>query len=87
MWRCFLRAVSYCCNILKARDKSSTRQGAGRYLSCVCCTIRFEDILHGTKRPTGQMAATAEKGRPVQSLKEIGKIVSTRAEGSGVVRS
>lgn len=57
---------------------SYERHGAGRCRRSMECTISFEDMVHGRKRPSSLLAAKTEKRRQVQSLKDIATVVSER---------
>lgn len=74
------RLVSYCSDILEPKDMSFMRHGAGRYQSCVRCTLIFEDTVQGRKSPSRLVSATTETRRSVGSLDVTARMVRERGQ-------
>lgn len=75
VWRCFSSVVTYCSDFLETRDIFSIRHEAGKDLLCVRCAISFKNMLYNRERRNGQLVATADAQRQVQSLKKIVQMV------------
>lgn len=59
---------------------SSTGNGARRYRPCPRCTISFENMVHGRKRPNCLFVATAETRGQIQNLQKIAGTASQRGQ-------
>lgn len=66
--RFFPGLLSSCHDISEANGMSSTPHEANRYYSFVRCTVTFESMVHGRKRPSRLLAETIETRGQVQSL-------------------
>lgn len=60
---CFLRAVSYFCHILDAKDVFSFRRRLGRCHPCARVSLIFENMKHDKNKPNRRLAATTETPR------------------------
>lgn len=60
VWRCFSGDMSYWCDTAEPKDTSFTRNGAGKYHSCVRCEVNFKDMVHGRRTPNRLLASKTE---------------------------
>lgn len=68
---CFTMVVSYCCDILEAKNVSAVRHGAERYHPCVHCDVKYGHIEYGRRRATCTGAVAFATRRRVEELKEL----------------